>query len=124
VGDRPAASAVFLAHGDTVIYKYGASDPMLRHTRANHLLFDRAIEHACSQGFRTFDFGRTDLADESLRAFKARWGAEETVEGCSVLGQGSDGGTAQVPSFARTVLRIAPPQLARWTGEALYRWTA
>ena len=124
VDDRPAASAVFLAHGGNVVYKYGASDPALRHTRANHLLFDQAIEYAGSHGFRTFDFGRTDLADESLRTFKARWGAEESVEGCSVLGQGRDGGTQQVPSFARTVLRIAPPQLARWTGEALYRWTA
>jgi CelD/BcsL family acetyltransferase involved in cellulose biosynthesis len=124
VTDRPAAAAVFLTHGSTTVYKYGASDPELRRTRANHLLFDEAVRHAVAEGHRTFDFGRTDLADQSLREFKSRWGAVETREVCSVVGREAEPGARQVPGLARRLLRSSPPQLTRWTGQALYRWTA
>jgi CelD/BcsL family acetyltransferase involved in cellulose biosynthesis len=124
VGDRPAAAAVFLAHGGTVDYKYGASDPELRRSCANHLLFDEAIRRASAAGARTFDFGRTDLADRTLRDFKARWGAEESEEAASVVGPSATPGAHRVPPLARRVLRSSPPQVTRWTGRALYRWTA
>ena len=72
---RPAAAAVFLTAGETVVYKYGASDERLWDVRANHVLFHEAIRRSCDEGLRSFDFGRTDFADRGLREFKLGWGA-------------------------------------------------
>lgn len=40
----------------------------------NHLLFWEAIQSACRDGFKVFDFGRTSPNNESLMTFKNRWG--------------------------------------------------
>jgi CelD/BcsL family acetyltransferase involved in cellulose biosynthesis len=74
---RPAAGAVFLTAGQTVVYKYGASDERLWGVRPNHAIFWHAIRAACAEGHRHLDFGRTDFADAGLREFKLGWGAEE-----------------------------------------------
>jgi CelD/BcsL family acetyltransferase involved in cellulose biosynthesis len=125
IGNVPVASAVFLTHGHTITYKYGASDPRHRGSRANHLLFWEAIKWACGNEFLSFDFGRTGLKDEGLRLFKSRWGATERLLTYSVL---ADGPVApprgEVPEPVRWAIRRSPPIVARAVGEALYRHTA
>ncbi len=121
----PVAAGVFLASPDLCVYKYGASDERHWDVRPNHLLFWTAIRWAMARGCRTFDFGRTDLGDESLREFKSRWGTEERPLTYSVL---SDApvrpGGGGVPAPLRSVLRHGPRFVPRVLGELLYRHTA
>ena len=70
----PLAGAVFLHQNRTTIYKFGASDPSGWDRRPNHAIFWRAIQDACARGDVRMDFGRTDLGQDGLRAFKSGLG--------------------------------------------------
>jgi CelD/BcsL family acetyltransferase involved in cellulose biosynthesis len=127
---RPLAAAVFLHWNRTVFYKYGASDSDAWSLRPNHLLFWEAIRWSAENGYRLFDFGRSDVAQQGLREFKNGWGTKEepltysiirdrrkmAAEGGRVAGWASAGGGA--------IIRRSPPWVARLVGEALYKYSA
>jgi len=124
---RPVAAAVFLAWNQTVVYKFGASDARAWPLRPNHLLFWHAIRAACEDGYRWFDFGRTDIDQEGLRRFKLSWGAIEQPLDYSALGAEPGPGPGRPGTAARLlrpVIRHAPLLLCRAVGEALYRYAA
>lgn len=119
---RPVAAAVFLTHNGTLTYKYGASDADALPKRPNNLLFSEAIRWACEAGLESVDFGRTDLDNEGLRAFKRSWGAEEVDVAYTYLGDrppSTDPGLAD-RIMAATIKR-SPTFVGRATGVALYR---
>jgi CelD/BcsL family acetyltransferase involved in cellulose biosynthesis len=124
-GARPIAGAVFLNGTETMTYKYGASDSSFWHLRPNHLIFWTAIRTAAEQGFRRFDFGRSDFEDKGLRSFKSGWGAAEgplvytTISERSRAARGS--GSTHV---VRAILRRSPTWVSRAAGELLYRYAA
>jgi CelD/BcsL family acetyltransferase involved in cellulose biosynthesis len=124
VAGAPIASAVFLAWNGVLIYKYGASDERSWEHRPNNLLMWTAMKWGCDNGYRSFDFGRSDLEDAGLRAFKSGWGAaEEPLIHC---------GTALPAEHARpfvqralaTMIRRGHPWVSRALGELLYRYAA
>lgn len=117
----PVAGAVFLQWGQTLIYKYGASDPHYWHLRPNNLLLWAAIRWACRSGCHTLDLGRTDLDDRGLREFKRGWGAKEEVLAYSVFGDGRPGRSRErTRRLVGTVIRRAPLFVCRALGEWLY----
>lgn len=119
---RDAAAAVFLRAGTTLTYKYGASDRELLGVRPNNALFADAIAHGCDAGLHTLDFGRTDLANEGLRAFKRSWGAEETELAYTTLAAHPPGpGPGRAERALAVAIRRSHPLLGRLVGEALYR---
>ena len=125
--ERPIAAAVFLTWNGTVIYKFGASDASAWSLRPNHLLFWHAIQMACEQGYRWFDFGRTDVGQEGLRSFKLSWGAAEESLVYGTLGGRAETAPANEGMAARMlgpVIRHGPLLLCRAAGEMLYRYTA
>ncbi len=69
------AGMILLASGSTVRYAYGASDGDYLHLAPNNLLLWTAITWGCTQGYQTFDLGRTAHDNEGLMEFKRRWGA-------------------------------------------------
>lgn len=116
------AAAVFLAHGETVVYKYGASDPAALSKRPNNLVFHEAIAAACEDGRRVLDFGRTDVGHDTLRAFKRSFGTDEyelvyTCLSDSVVSW--PGG--RLAHFGAPVIRRGPPVVGRIAGAALHR---
>jgi len=124
---RPVAAAVFLYWNGTVIYKFGASDASTWSLRPNHLLFWHAIRTACEQGYRCFDFGRTDVGQEGLRNFKLSWGAVEEPLVYGTLGGKPESASAAEGMAARMlgpVIRHGPLLLCRAVGETLYRYVA
>ena len=123
-GGAPVASAVFLEHGETVIYKYGASDAGSWGLRPNHAIFWSAIQASCAAGRRAFDFGRTDLADESLRAFKAHWGTAEVPLPYSTLADRPVAAAAPSGRALAPLIRKSPPWACRAIGELLYKHAA
>jgi CelD/BcsL family acetyltransferase involved in cellulose biosynthesis len=74
-GDRPVAGVITLRHGDTLVYKYGASDAACHPSGGMQLLFWRTIADACADGCVSFDLGRSDPEQSGLLRFKEGWGA-------------------------------------------------
>jgi hypothetical protein len=71
------AANVYFTFGEQVIYKYGASDRVYNHLRANNLVMWEAIKWSCENGCRSMCFGRTEPENEGLRQFKAGWNVLE-----------------------------------------------
>lgn len=120
----PIAAAVFLSFNGTVVYKYGASDRRHLDKRPNNLLFGETIRRACEEGSHTLDFGRTDLDNEGLAAFKRAWGSDEHELRYVRLGEAAEGRQAEgggVPAPVRRLISRGPPVLGRLIGAALYR---
>lgn len=121
-GDRVLAAAVFLRCGRTLTYKYGASDRRHLSLRPNNLLFARAIEWAGEDGCAVLDFGRTDLDNHGLRAFKRGWGAEEAdLAYTYVPAQRARKGAGAGGRVLRSAIRHTPQNFGRLVGELLYR---
>jgi CelD/BcsL family acetyltransferase involved in cellulose biosynthesis len=124
---RPLAAGVFLAWNRTVIAKYTASDDAAWSMRPNNAIFWHAIKWACENGYSTWDFGRTAAADEGLRTFKRRWGAEELPLTYNVIGRKKTAewsGAERAARLARPLIRHAPLFICRGIGRAFYRYAA
>jgi hypothetical protein len=124
---RTVAAGVFLHFGKHVIYKFGASDPNLRHLNCNHLLVWEAIRRYREDAFHSLDFGRTSLLNHGLRQFKLGFGPQESqLAYCKfnfrynrflVDHDRSEG-------WHQAVFRSLPPFLLRLVGCVLYRYLA
>jgi lipid II:glycine glycyltransferase (peptidoglycan interpeptide bridge formation enzyme) len=125
-GATPVAGGVFLASNGTLTAKYSASLATAWNVRPNNAVFWEAIRWGCLNGYRTFDFGRTDFAAEGLRRFKRSWGAVE--QPLTETFFGSLPGEAQLPApvaaLAHGALRRAPLMANRALGELFYRYAA
>jgi lipid II:glycine glycyltransferase (peptidoglycan interpeptide bridge formation enzyme) len=121
--EKPIAAAVFLTWNDTLVYKFGASDDRHWEHRPNHLLFWTAIRWACENGYRTFDWGRTDLENEGLRQFKSAWGAREEPLIYSAFGAvPAKRGGGRLGKALGTMIRRSPTLVCQATGELMYRY--
>jgi CelD/BcsL family acetyltransferase involved in cellulose biosynthesis len=76
--DQAVASILTLRHRDTLVYKYGCSDPAFNNTGGMVLLLWKAVQEASRDGLRELDLGRSDVDNEGLVTFKDRWGATRT----------------------------------------------
>ena len=74
---RPVAGGVFVHHGRTAMYKFGASNQPDLHLRGNDLVMWEAIKWYASRGYSWFTMGRTAPSNEGLRRFKCGFGARE-----------------------------------------------
>jgi CelD/BcsL family acetyltransferase involved in cellulose biosynthesis len=124
-GNSPIAGAVFLRWRGTIVYKYAASDPAAWRLRPNNAVLWHAIEWACRNGCSTLDFGRTDFANEGLRAFKRHWGADETPLSYAVIGntRTAPSGHERIARLAQSLIRRSPTPVCRGIGR-LYRYSA
>jgi CelD/BcsL family acetyltransferase involved in cellulose biosynthesis len=123
-GGAAVATALFLAHGQALIYKYGASDASRWELKPNHLLFWRAIGWGRENGFRELDFGKSDLGSDGLRRFKSGWGAEEVPLEYMRSERSGPGaaGSERLAGALKAVISHSPALVCRATGELLYRY--
>lgn len=118
----PIAGGVFLKYKSTVTYKHTGSDMDYWELHPNHLLVWTAIQWACDNGYKFFDWGRTEIDNRSLRSYKSGWGSYESELVYSVLSTaGSKDGLKRAAGLARPILRRLPRWVTRTTGELLYR---
>jgi CelD/BcsL family acetyltransferase involved in cellulose biosynthesis len=89
-GNRAVAAMITIRFKDTLMYKYGCSDPRFNRLGGMHLLFWQAIQEAKTCGLRWFDFGRTDADQQGLITFKNRWGAAQSALTYCRYGQAVD----------------------------------
>lgn len=123
---RPVAGAVFFHFGDTLIYKFGASDRRFHGLRPNQRVMWEAIRWGCRNGMRRLDLGRSDPGDPGLLQYKTGWGARgERVAyyRYDVRRRSFRAAAAPVRSSFR-FFRLLPAGLLRVTGRLLYRHMA
>lgn len=76
-GSKSIAASIFLVSDKTIHYKYNVSDPdYMKQFSPNHLLTFSAITDGYRNGYKYFDFGRTDQGNKGLMRYKEMWGAE------------------------------------------------
>jgi hypothetical protein len=129
--DRRIAAIFTLEYKDTLVYKYGCSDPSLQALGGTHLLFWHAIQDAKARGLKTLDLGRSDYSNEGLIQFKDRWGAcgcdlvysRFTAQPDSRSGYHA-GHDFRPSSLARRALTCLPDSLFAAAGALLYRHIA
>jgi len=73
---RPVAGLINFKFKDRISAEFAASDAAALNMGPNHLLFWETIRTACQEGFKVFDFGRTNPTNQDLMDFKRRWGSE------------------------------------------------
>ncbi len=74
-GPVPVAGILTLQYKSKMVFKYGCSNADWNRLGGTHLLLWNAIQEAKAKGLRTFDLGRSELANTGLITFKHRWGA-------------------------------------------------
>jgi CelD/BcsL family acetyltransferase involved in cellulose biosynthesis len=121
-GEKCLAAAVFLTWNKSIIYKYGASDPGGLQLRPNDLIFQEVIKWGCEHGYKSLDFGRTDMVNSGLRHFKSRWGSEETELVYSYAPVIPSGIPTKYMNLLGKIIKISPLWVCRLFGEILYRY--
>lgn len=118
--NQPVAGMLTLAHGGSLVYKYGCSDASKNRLGGMPLLFWKAIQDAKQASITTFDLGRSDLDAAGLIAFKERLGATAAVVEYVSNGHRSivDLGLAQ--RVAAATFRRLPDPLLIGAGRLLY----
>lgn len=123
--DIPVASAVIFAWNRRMFYKFSASDRKLGATGAGQAVVWEALRWGCENGHLDFDFGRTDLGHEGLRAFKRAWGTEEHELTYTVLADRPPRPrSGRAMRLLGPVIRNSPEMVTRAFGRAGYRYTA
>lgn len=130
-GGHPIASIFTLEYKDTLVYKYGCSDPSLQALGGTHLLFWHAIQDAKARGLRSLDLGRSDYSNEGLVRFKDRWGAQGsdlvysrfTAEPRSRFGYRAGADTPSL-ALAKSAVSHLPDTLFATAGALLYKHIA
>jgi CelD/BcsL family acetyltransferase involved in cellulose biosynthesis len=95
---------LLLQWGQTLYYKFNASQPDLLGARPNDLVVWAAIEHGVAAGLERLDFGLSDWDQEGLLRFKRKYATEEkTIHSLRQV--------PHPPSARETELRALLPRL-------------
>ena len=116
---------MFLVFKETIIYKYGASNPQYLHLRPNNLLFWTAIKEACLKGYQIFDLGKTDTKQSGLRRFKSGWSAKEKELYYTYFPDAPDNNLFDYvkEKMLSRAIRYSPKFVCRFVGELLYMYS-
>jgi hypothetical protein len=117
------AAILTLCHHKTVIYKYGCSDEALHHLGGMPFLFWKVIEESRTDGAELLDFGRTELSNNSLVAFKDRFGAYRTKLNyfrCQNVVCGTTSSLLNL-TCARKIFSVLPSAFSSKLGQLAYR---
>ena len=76
---RAIAAMLTLRHRSTVVYKYGCSDEGFHSLGGMPFLFWKLVEESKSTAAEAIDFGRSDLDNPGLVAFKDKFGTTKKL---------------------------------------------
>ncbi len=125
VREIPVASVVIFAWNRRMFYKFSASGRELGDIGAGQAVVWEALRWGCENDYLDFDFGRTDLGHEGLRAFKRAWGADERELTYTVLADRPPRPrSGRAMRLLGPVIRSSPEMVTRAIGRAGYRYTA
>ena len=122
--NRPTAAILTLQYRESVIYKYGCSDERLHHLGGMPFLFWRLIEESKGSGIKKIDFGRSDLDNIGLIAFKDKFGTTKKILRYyrSSMPLRTETGNAEWANHAiQHLFSILPDRILSGAGRLLYR---
>jgi hypothetical protein len=123
---RTVAAMLFIKWGDTLYYKFSASDLDGLALHPNHYLLGKVVEEAASEGFTSVDLGISE--DEGLVRFKRRLGAEAVPVFAAryLQPEKSDAVRSMEAAFGDLTRILTEPDVplaaAQAAGAALYRY--
>jgi hypothetical protein len=117
----PIASILTLAHGNTVVYKYGCSDQAFSNLGGTPLLFWHSIREAKAMGAEAYDLGRTDLDNPGLLEFKERLGGKPTELHYYGFPAGPKAQASKLATTVRKLVSLMPEPIFTSLGRILYR---
>jgi hypothetical protein len=123
---QPAAGILTIRYKNTMIYKYGCSDPRFHRIGSMQLLMWKTIQDAKNEGLLEFDMGRTDWKNKGLLIYKDRWGGVRSTltyfrYPAAVTQTRSEALSMRV---AKRMIAVAPGALLTAAGRVLYRHIA
>jgi lipid II:glycine glycyltransferase (peptidoglycan interpeptide bridge formation enzyme) len=121
--DHTPVSAVLTLEKDSkLVYKYGCSDAKFHSQGAMPFVFWNMISDAKSRGIQELDFGRSELDNAGLIAFKDKWGAarHELVYTRDPLTQGKFSSEKAQAGAAKFVFSRCPDWMLIAAGNFLY----
>lgn len=122
------AGSIFLMWGKTVSYAFNGSRRRYLSLRPNDVIQWRAINDACTKGFKLFDFGEVAEEHSELATFKRKWGAQPTrlyryyYPAPSVPNMGIVASKGKRRRIAEAVWRIVPLRVTAWLSDQVYRF--
>jgi lipid II:glycine glycyltransferase (peptidoglycan interpeptide bridge formation enzyme) len=117
------AAILTLRHSSTVIYKYGCSDGAFHQLGGMPFLFWKVIEESKASGAERLDFGRSEMNNEGLIAFKDKFGTtRRTLTYYRYPGNKEKHAYLHENSrLMRRMLQMVPDGVLSAVGSALYR---
>jgi CelD/BcsL family acetyltransferase involved in cellulose biosynthesis len=121
-GRSPIAAILTLTGPQAMVFKYGASDARFHPLGGVQMLLWRAMQDAARLGCRTFDFGRSDIDNAGLVAFKEHWGATNTPLSYCYYPRRRAGAEVHQTGrlLAHSLARFAPDWLLTAAGRVVY----
>lgn len=125
---RIIAGSIFLMFGRTVSYAFNGSNCRDLPLRPNDAIQWRAINDACRNNYRHFDFGEVPEEHHDLARYKSKWGAKpvrmyryysRAPDESKTVAESSGHYTA---SLAETVWRHLPNKATEWMGNRIYSY--
>ncbi|MGE5457981.1 MAG: lipid II:glycine glycyltransferase FemX [Methanococcaceae archaeon] len=118
------AGGLFMHYNKVLTYKYNASHSDYLHLRPNNLIVWRALQYGIHEGFKIFDFGKTDLDNEGLRRFKCDWGAVDLQNKFSYYPAVPEPGilTSIKDKIVAPVIKTCPSFVCQFIGEMGYKY--
>ena len=126
-GDELIAGAVFLAWGDELYYKFGASRHEYLALRPNDAIFWAGIRWGVQHGARLVDWGLSDLDQPGLIAYKRKWATEQrqivTLRAGGERARSSAQAGAMLSELTKLLTDdLVPDEVTRQAGALLYRY--
>ena len=126
-GERLIAGAVFLAWGDTLYYKFGASLHEHLALRPNDAIFWAGIRWGVQRGAQLLDWGLSDLDQPGLIAYKRKWATKERRIVTLRAGGEQARSSPEAGSMLGTLTELltddsVPDEVTRKAGALLYRY--
>jgi lipid II:glycine glycyltransferase (peptidoglycan interpeptide bridge formation enzyme) len=118
----PIAAMLTLYHRTTVVYKYGCSDERYHRFAGMPFLFWKLIDESRGAGATQIDFGRTDLDNKGLVAFKDRFGGTRQI--LTYFRSANSKEKSMIASglpTARRLFSVLPDVVWPWVGRFVYR---
>jgi len=118
----PIAAMLTLQHRSSVIYKYGCSDEKFHNLGGMPFLFWKLIEESKTSGAEKVDFGRSDLNQRTLIAFKDKFGATKKLLHYYRYPKATETGRRRWDGrILRQFFSILPDSVSTTAGKVLYR---
>jgi CelD/BcsL family acetyltransferase involved in cellulose biosynthesis len=119
----PVSAMLTLRHRTSVIYKYGCSDEAFHNLGGMPFLFWKLIEESKALGAEKIDFGRSDLDNDGLIAFKDKFGT--TRRSLTYYryphAERREATVSRSADVARQFLSLLPDAMCSQAGRLLYR---